>query len=90
MIELARQPSGTERPALLSSSFLTAPDGFNLQWALDLEKLVPPAQFLALIEEGFAHWRVAAANAAFVLRRAAGCAGAVSETLVAPRRRGVS
>jgi hypothetical protein len=86
-------PGNHRVPKDLRSSaprFFTAPDGFNLQWALDLEKLVPPAQFLALIEEGFAHWRVAAANAAFVLRRAAGCAGAVSETLVAPRRRCVS
>ncbi len=58
-------------------------------WQLRAEKidpaaLVPPALFLTLIENGFAHQRVAATDAAFVLRRESAADGATNYIFVSP------
>jgi hypothetical protein len=58
-------------------------------WRLDARNvdpaaLVPPALFLTLIENGFAHQRVASADAAFALRQESVAAGGVNYVFVSP------
>jgi LytS/YehU family sensor histidine kinase len=61
-------------------------------WRLEAEKhdpaaQVPPAHFITLIENGFAHQRVAAAEAAFVLRHGNSADGGISYVFLSPGER---
>jgi LytS/YehU family sensor histidine kinase len=54
--------------------------------SLDLAATVPPALFLTLIENGFAHQRVATSGAAFVLRQQKSPGGATLYVFESPGR----